>query len=220
MKYRAALQKLVSKILQLLGALVVLFFIMIIVVILNRTFILEKARDFLVVSQTPNQSDVIIVLSGNAQAQRVDYGISLFKKGFANKLLLSGGPPEYGNISCPQVMMLQAIDSGVPKDAILLEEESQTTYENAEYCLKIVQSLGYRSVIVVTSDYHTRRARVIFDDFFKNSGIGLTVVNVPNENPTYDKWWQDDRETQNVVTEYMKFIWHYFFFQDKGEAKE
>ena len=64
-----------------------------------------------------------------------------------------------------------------PESAILVENKSKTTFETAEYSLKIVQNQGYKSVIVVTSQYHKRRASIIFTHFFK--GINLTICPVP-----------------------------------------
>ena len=79
-------------------------------------------------------------------------------------------------------MTQQALSDGIPESAIILEARSQTTFKNAQFSIKLVNDQGYKSVIVVTSQYHTRRASIIFAHFFK--GIHLTVCAVPYDTAT------------------------------------
>ena len=104
--------------------------------------------DFLVVDEVPQRSDVIIVLSGDKG--RVEYGIELYKQGYADFILLSGGVEA-------KSMERTALSEGVAEDHILLDSKSGTTYENACNSTDIMQSHNLRSAIIVTSAYHTRR---------------------------------------------------------------
>ena len=155
--------------------------------------------NFLIVDEVPQKSDVIIVLGGDA-ANRVAYGAKLYQSGYADKVLLSGHE---------RAMIQQALSLGIPESAILMEDRSLTTFLNAKYSLKIVQQQGYKSAIVVTSQYHTLRTSIIFAQCFK--GIDLTICPVPYDLAMTHHWWKDSFSTQFVISEYLKLFWHYLF---------
>ena len=150
---------------------------------------------FLIVNEAPQKADVIIILGGDA-ANRVLYGAELYKLGYADKVLLSG-----------HAMIGQALTSGIPLNAILMEDQSQTTFENAQYSVKIVQNQGYKSAVVVSSPYHTRRISIIFAHFFK--GIHLTICPVPYNPAMVQSWWKDNNSRHFVISEYLKLGWYY-----------
>ena len=152
--------------------------------------------NFLVVNEAPQKADVIIVLNGSSD--RVPYAAMLYKSGYVEKVLLSGDD---------RYMTQQALSLGIPQSALLLEDQSQTTFENAQFSLKIVQDQGYKSAIVVTDWYHTHRANIIFAHFFK--GIHLTICPVPYNPTTTQNWWKDSNSKESVITEYLKLGWYY-----------
>jgi len=155
--------------------------------------------NFLIVSESPKKSDVIIVLSGDS-GERLAYGVKLYQESYADKLLLSGRQSG---------MEEQALSLGVPEGAILLEDQATTTFENGKYSLKIVKEQGYKSAIVVTSPFHTRRSSIIFAQLFK--GIDLTICPVPYDPTMIHNWWKDSNSRQFVISEYLKLGWHYLF---------
>ena len=160
---------------------------------------LPNIWNFLVVNEVPKLSDVIIVLSGDPG--RAEHGVRLFQLGYANKILLTGnGAPR---------MRRQAMSLGVTEDHILIEDKSNTTFGNARNSLEIMRTQGFKSAIVVTSPYHTKRASIIFDHFFQ--GLDLTICSIPYDSFTPDNWWKVKRIAKFVITEYMKLVWHYLF---------
>lgn len=169
---------------------------------------LDAVENFLVVNEEPKPVDVIIILGGGP-AVTVDHGVRLYQSGYANKILLTGGPYSFEKPSEAQLMQKQASSSGVPKDDILLEEKARSTYGNAKYSLEIMRARKFKSAILVTSPYHTRRASMIFNRLFE--GIDLTICSVPNDSHTAGKWWQDSRRAETIVSEYLKLVWHYLF---------
>ena len=173
--------------------------ILVLVTGLERNLIVRNIWNFLVVSEEPKPSDVIIVISGGID--RTPYGVELYKQGYANTILLSGGGSGY--------MEKQALSLGVPKDHILLEQKSGTTFENAKYSSVIVRAHGFKSAILVTSPFHTRRAGMFFHQFFQ--GINLTVCAVPYDPSLADNWWKNGSLAKNVLEEYLKFVWHFLF---------
>jgi uncharacterized SAM-binding protein YcdF (DUF218 family) len=67
----------------------------------------------------------------------------------------------------------QAIELGVPPEAILLEPESLHTRENAEYVLEILKKHNMQRVILVTSPFHQLRTYLTFAKVFQPYNIEI-----------------------------------------------
>ncbi|MBM4123252.1 MAG: YdcF family protein [Nitrospira sp.] len=120
--------------------------------------------------------DAIVVLGGGAAGQgtlrptdelslesmeRTICGATLFSKGFAPRLLFSGGDSSvYGSGPEESAVTKQlALRLGVPDEAILIENHSRNTYENA---VETKRLLGKASILLVTSASHIPRASALF----------------------------------------------------------
>lgn len=211
MKDYSMMFKIISASLQVLGAIVALWCGMLVLMVYNRKFFFGLFGDFVVVNEEPELVDVIIVLSGFGMAKRVSHGVRVYKSGYAGRMLMVGGPSCRRMVSCPERMKEQAVSLGIPSDSIFLEEHSTTTYKNAQYSLKWMQVNRCKSCIVVTSPFHTKRTKIVFDRLFRNSNISLTINAATDEKSYPANWWQGDVNIQRVTIEYMKLIWYYLF---------
>lgn len=155
----------------------------------------------MVVNQDPKSADVIIVLSSGSD--RVEHGVMLYKSGYSDKIILTGGSSETKRMS------LQAQDLGVSADDILIEDKSLTTFDNARYSLGIMKAQGFKSAIVVTSPYHTRRSEIIFSHFFR--GLDFTMCSIPYDTSIYSNWWKYSQTKKEVISEYLKLLFYYLF---------
>lgn len=72
-------------------------------------------------------------------------------------------------------MREKAMMMGVPSEALLLEEESLHTRENAEYVLALLKKYNLRHVILVTSPFHQLRTFLTFAKVFQTHNI--TIIN-------------------------------------------
>ncbi len=63
--------------------------------------------------------------------ERINHGIWLYEQGYVNKILLTGGVPEGNSHSDAYAASQYTLLKGVPKEDILLEEESTITLENS-----------------------------------------------------------------------------------------
>ena len=148
------------------------------------------------------QADAIVVVSGGDTDARADQGIALFKNGWARRLIFSGAAVDKSGPSNAKAMETRALAAGVSAEAILLDEKSATTNENAENVIKIAHQNGYKSLIVVSSGYHVRR--VLME--FQRSNSGLTILTHP---VTQDKdwgrfWWTTPRGWSLAGSELVK----------------
>ena len=123
--------------------------------------------------------DIAIVLGGmgriDERQKRFDFGFSgdrlfqtleLYHKKRVGKILITGGS---GSISKPNQREAAYIKKyltaiAIPDSAIIIENNSKNTYENAVFTKQILDSMQFKgSILLVTSSFHMRRAIAIFN---------------------------------------------------------
>ena len=169
--------------------------------------LLTAVGDRLQVRTPCKTADVIVVLAGDP-GDRVRHAVGLYRKGVAPKLLMSGGPT--GGTSWAEIMRRQAIGLGVPERDIWIQDRSTSTTEDARLSLPVLEAHGVKSICLVTSCYHSRRAARTFRGILPE-GCALAVEpEIPawwRERP----WWQHDLGLLIVCTEYAKLAWGSLF---------
>ena len=121
------------------------------------------------------EADAILVLGGatrgdthfsslgdmNQQADRLVHAARLFKAGKAPVIVLSGGARPGAR---PEARLMQEILGvmGIPETALVTEEASRDTHENALYSRTILAQRGVDRILLVTSAYHMKRAEAVF----------------------------------------------------------
>lgn len=189
------------------------------VVFFGHGFILEKAGRYLYERDELKPADVIVVLGGDA-TERVEYGVKLYKEEWARKdrIIMAGGPVVW-KYSWASLMKEHAEYLGIPGKSILLEDKSRSTEEDAIFTKEILVKRGYKSIILVTSPYHSKRASIIFR---KVLGSGVKVISAPAEESwfKFDEWWKRRRDRDSALSEFSKFIRLWIFGVYKGEAPE
>ena len=146
------------------------------------------------------QVDAIIAISGGNTNARTREAVDLYKAGWASTIIFSGAALDPLSPSNAEVMRMTALDLGVPPEAILIDEASQDTKENATNTKAITDSSGIESFILVTSPYHQRRAYLEFRDQFDDSNQILNHSASDSEWSRGD-WWQSVRGWQLTVSE-------------------
>jgi len=169
------------------------------------------AGQFLVINEQPQKADVIVILAGD-RGYRTERGAELFQAGYAPYIIVSGGPI-YNNITAADLMMNHAVELGIPAEAIIKESYADSTYQNAVYTKEIMEQRGFKSVIIVSSDFHMRRVKMVFERVFKDTDIEL--IYCAAKDPTFDPdhWWSSNKSIMNTFNEYVKLI-GYFFNRD------
>jgi len=141
------------------------------------------------------EADAILVLGsglsrngrpGWALTRRSSHAAELWHAGYADTIVCTGGIADNQTRSeadgCREVLMRR----GVPQSAILLEERSASTEENALFSETILVENNINSIILVTDSYHIFRAGYIFNR------IDVDVVRSPVSSdlirgyPTYE----------------------------------
>ena len=161
---------------------------------------------FLVQSDKLEKADAIAVFSGD-NGPRTERAVELLKEGYADYLILSGGKV-YDDVTMAELMKNHAIKLGVDESKILIDDEAATTNENADFTADIIEENNFKSVIVVTSDYHTRRSKLAMEKALEDiliDGDKVSVSVTPSKEEKFTtKWWTSGNSVLMVISEYLK----------------
>lgn len=130
--------------------------------------------------------DAIVAISGGDTDARADEAIAIYKNGWSTKLVFSGAAEDKSGPSNAAVMKIRAINAGVPETAIYLDDNSESTKQNAENTETIFAEQNIKTIILVTSGYHQRRASLEFNKYTH----GVTILNHPTStDKDWSFWW-------------------------------
>lgn len=180
--------------------------ILIIATVVLMSVIGANLGKFLVQSDKLEKADAIAVFSGD-NGPRTERAVELLKEGYADYLILSGGKV-YDDVTMAELMKNHAIKLGVDEDKILIDDKASTTNENAAFTAEIIEEHNFKSVIVVTSDYHTRRSKLAMEKALENTlidGEKVSVSVTPSKEEKFTtKWWTSGNSVLMVISEYLK----------------
>jgi len=161
----------------------------------------------------PKKVEAIVILAG--EPRRAIHAADLYHQGLAPLVYVSRPhhePPQALcdlGFDCPrqEEQMLRVLAAkGVPPEAVrVYGHDVLSTVEEAE---ALAQELGPepRSLLIVTSPYHCRRARMILSGILR----GQELVMTPTPYERFDKiWWRHQGSSGAVVSEVAKFVFHF-----------
>lgn len=111
--------------------------------------------------------------------ERIKHGISLYKNGYVDKLIFTGGKGENSANSESSVARRYAIENSVPETDIFIEEVSKITQENIMFASKIAEENNISTVLIVSDPLHMKRAMLMCKDY------KLTAFSSPTQTSMY-----------------------------------
>lgn len=176
------------------------------------------ARLLIVRADDGSRADVVFILSGSAAyVERTHMAAKLFHAGRAPKIVLTNDGEQSGWSSAEgrnPLFVERAFNelkrAGVPEDRIeVLPERVRHTTDEAAHAHAQAQKENWRAIIVVTSAYHSRRARLIWREEFKDeTEIFFNPVPTGEQTPSPANWWFSLRGWKMVAGEYVKMIYY------------
>ena len=154
-----------------------------------------------VIEDPLEKADVLIVLSDdNFYADRATRAAELFREGKA-PLVVASGRRLRPSAGIAELMEHDLVERGVPKDKILrFAEDAESTREEAEALAKLARAKKWHKAILVTSNYHTRRARYIFRRVFPQD-IEIRVAGARDGDFDPENWWEKRKSTKVFMRE-------------------
>ena len=168
--------------------------------------LLRFAGESWVVEDALDHADAIAVLSDdNFYADRATRGAELFRQRLAPVVVASGRRlrPSAG---IAELMEHDLIERGVPKDHILrYPQDIENTREEALGLSKLAAEKNWHSLIVVTSNYHTRRARYIFRRVFPAT-LDVRIASARDGDFDATRWWEQRKSLKELVREFAGMV--------------
>lgn len=184
------------------AALLIVLLAILSVVIFHRMLLVGLA-DYLMVGVPPEKVDLIEVLGG--ESERVVYGVKLYQEGYAPRISFTGDAEDLLLLKTtfPDMARHYAEGEGIgPSD--ILTARATSTYDEAQQVARWVHDDGFRSVLIVTSPYHLRRARWIFTHTIHDAKLYFTAVPLSESRFRFPAWWRDEDSAIWLMEEYVK----------------
>ena len=154
-----------------------------------------------VIEDPLEKADVLIVLSDdNFYADPATRAAEVFREGKAPLVVASGRRLRPG-AGIAELIEHDLVERGVPKDKILrFALDGDSTREEAEALAKLAKTKKWHKAIVVTSNYHTRRARYVFRRVFPQD-IEIRVASARDGDFDPENWWEERKSAKVFVRE-------------------
>lgn len=188
------------------------FLALFLVLFLTRGVWLSALGAALVHDEGPGKADVALVLAGDYWGYRLQHAADLVKQGYVPHILVSGPPGFYGTNESDAAIHW-ALLQGYPAEwFIAVPHTATSTLAEANVMLTYMRQHQIHSFLLVTSNYHTARARRIFLKAEHDSGGGpdMRVVAAPDKYFTPDGWWQSREGRKTAFMEWTKTVTRVF----------
>ncbi len=163
-----------------------------------------RAGTFLVVD-APRPSDVIVVLAGETD-RRPARALELLEQGNANRVPIDG-PTDARIYTFTQLELAQKYVQGLPQAAAVsvCPIDGLSTKDETRDVGKCLARVNSRTVLIVTSDFHTRRAGSIFRS--KLPGRTFSVAASHDSAQFGTRWWTHRQWAKTLVDEWLRLLW-------------
>jgi uncharacterized SAM-binding protein YcdF (DUF218 family) len=186
----------------------------VLVVCLAPDWALPPLARFLDVSQTPRPVDFVLVLNGDPEARPFAAG-ALVKVGLAGAVLLTQ-PRE--SASAESGLVLSELETnkkilrarGVAEEKIhVLPGDIDSTGDEARALAAFLRDNKQATVAVVTSAFHTRRARMVFHRLLGQDAARVSFIGIPSDGVDEESWWCTPQGCAVYVSEYCKLPYYW-----------
>ncbi|MGB2605476.1 MAG: YdcF family protein [Candidatus Sulfotelmatobacter sp.] len=163
-----------------------------------------KAGSFLLVD-APQRSDVILVLAGETK-QRPQLALQLLSQGYGRTVLLDV-PTDSTLYEFTQIQLAQKYISDLPQPASvsICAIRGLSTKDESKDVENCLAREGVKKVLIVTSDFHTRRALSVFRRELPQ--YEYSVAGARDEAQFGVRWWTHRQWAKIFVDEWLRMIW-------------
>jgi hypothetical protein len=163
-----------------------------------------KAGSFLIVDE-PRRSDVILVLAGETD-RRPARALELLAQGYGRRVVLDV-PTTAKLYEFTQIQLARKYVEDLPQGALVsvCPIDGLSTKDESKDAEKCIARDGAKSVLIVTSDFHTRRALSIFRK--EVPGHEYSAAAARNEEQFGARWWTHRQWAKTLLDEWLRLIW-------------
>lgn len=164
----------------------------------------------------PAHVDAAIVLEGSmiGERARLASAMQLLRQGVPERVLVTLPPTSYWGDPVPP-MARRFLETNYGHDLAERVDfcdvgaEVDSTLQEAEAIGRCIQEHHWKSILVVTSNYHTRRAGIIWRKVgrMENPALQIRVYSVPDPEFQADSWWRKRLWAKTWLLEFTKLVW-------------
>jgi len=178
------------------------------VVVLTRSWWLQGFSYALVRNDGPQKADVAVVLAGDPWGIRILTAGKLVRQGYVPVAMVSGPEGSYGIRECDAAIAFAVRHGYPPEYFIPVSHEARSTQEEAWVFVQELQRRHMHRMLLVTSNYHTRRALRTFEEVGRKlkAGIEMHVIAAPDREFHPDSWWQTRQGQKIMFMEWTKTL--------------
>jgi len=178
--------------------------VLVLLLLLSHSLWLGWMGGFLVHTEAPSHADVVVVLAGDPSGHRILRAAELVKQGYSTKVLVSGPGGGYDLHECDLAIPF-VVRRGYPESWFVPAPHSaHSTEEEGQALFPVLQKLRAHTVLVVTSDYHTRRAcRILRAQW---PGIDVHMIAASDEFFSASGWWHTREGRKTFLLEWTKTL--------------
>lgn len=188
--------------------------LLVILLFLFRYSILRATGNYLIVSELPEKSEVMFVLSGSP-VDRGTGATKIYNDGLVKKIVCTGGnkPADFEALGLDyyesQLTKSEIVRSGVPDSIVIVINKGTSTLEESDVVIDYCKQNNIQSCIVLSSDFHTRRVRTVFKKKLEKENIKAIICGAPSGNYNESSWWESEYGMIAVNNEYVKLIYYF-----------
>jgi uncharacterized SAM-binding protein YcdF (DUF218 family) len=157
-----------------------------------------------VAAEPPTKADAIVVLAGDSRGNRILKAAELVKQGYAPKAIVSGPDGTYGFYECDLAIPFAVKAGYLESYFVHLENRARSTREEAHVAVAELRRMGVHRVLVVTSDFHTRRAGRMYRE--EAPDLEIHMVAAPDTYFSADGWWHNREGRKTLFLEWSKTL--------------
>ena len=181
-----------------------------------RNSALAAVGNFLVVRDQLEPADIIFLLNGDPTV-RPAHAAELLHQGLARQVVIARAEDSegvqfgaYPNVTDTNIVMLKSL--GVPEDKIVQLRPPggvKHTKDEADALLRYTREHSIHSVIIVTSDLHSRRTRFIFKKVLSGSPVRVMLAPISDRKYGANNWWKLEEGLIGCQNEYLKLVYYH-----------
>jgi uncharacterized SAM-binding protein YcdF (DUF218 family) len=197
-----------------------LLLLLVILAFVFRSQILTGIANYLIIEDKLQPADAIVLLNGDFDT-RPFRAAELYMQGLAPVIVIArvkNTPvinlnlvPNDTDISAGVMEKL-----GVPPEKIIILPAlggTASTFEEAVAVKHYVEANPVQRIILVTSVFHTRRVRWIFDKALAGSSVTLEMAPVSYVDFDQTNWWKNETGLITLNNEYIKLVYYFFKYR-------